>query len=243
MFRVFDRNLPSLKVGAGVPTIDVAETKDAIEVSAELPGVDEKDIKVRLDGNRLVISGEKKEETKKDEKDWHVEERVEAQRKDGVIFPMELAVGEVKVDGTHFFTGFIRDLTARIKMEQDLQQAQKMEAIGQLTGGVAHDFNNLLTVISGNLEMLERRLNDREHREMLNEAQEASKLGAELAKRLLAFGRRQSLNPKPTDLNALAGGMVELLRRSLGETTMIETRLAEALPMIIADPAKLRRPS
>ncbi|MGB8901768.1 MAG: Hsp20/alpha crystallin family protein [Methylocella sp.] len=76
MFRVFDRNLPSLNVGAGVPTIDVAETKHAIEVSAELPGVDEKNIKVSLDGNRLVIiSGEKKEETKKDEKDWHVEER------------------------------------------------------------------------------------------------------------------------------------------------------------------------
>jgi HSP20 family protein len=72
---VFDRNLPSLNVGAGVPTIDVAETTDAIEVSAELPGVDEKDIKVSLDGNRLVISGEKKEETKKDDKDWHVEER------------------------------------------------------------------------------------------------------------------------------------------------------------------------
>ena len=71
-----------------------------------------------------------------------------------------------------------------------------MEAIGQLTGGVAHDFNNLLTVISGNLEMLERRLNDPEHREMLNEAQEASKLGAELAKRLLAFGRRRIAQPK-----------------------------------------------
>ena len=165
--------------------------------------------------------------------------QVEAQRKDGTIFPMELAVGEVKLGGTHIFTGFIRDLTARVKMEQDLRQAQKMEAIGQLTGGVAHDFNNLLTVISGNLEMLERRLNDPEHREMLNEAQEASKLGAELAKRLLAFGRRQSLNPKPTDLNALAGGMVELLRRSLGETTTIETRLAEELPMIIADPGQV----
>jgi signal transduction histidine kinase len=124
-------------------------------------------------------------------------------------------------------------------MEQDLQQAQKMEAIGQLTGGVAHDFNNLLTVISGNLEMLERRLKDPEHREMLNEAQEASKLGAELAKRLLAFGRRQSLNPKPTDLNALAAGMVELLRRSLGEAAEIETRLAEGLPMIIADPGQV----
>jgi HSP20 family protein len=75
MFRSFDRGLPSLQVGAGVPAINVAETKDAIEVAVEVPGVEEKDINVSLDGNQLVISGEKKEETKKDEKDWHVEER------------------------------------------------------------------------------------------------------------------------------------------------------------------------
>ena len=82
MFRAFYQNLPSLNVGAGLPVIgagmpviDVAETNDAIEVNAELPGVDEKDIKVSLDGNWLAISGEKKGETKKDEKDWHVEER------------------------------------------------------------------------------------------------------------------------------------------------------------------------
>jgi HSP20 family protein len=75
MFRTFDRGLPSLRVGAGAPAINVAETKDAIEVTVEVPGVEEKDISVSLDGNQLVISGEKKEETKKDEKDWHVEER------------------------------------------------------------------------------------------------------------------------------------------------------------------------
>lgn len=82
MFRAFYQNLPLLNVGAGMPVIgagmpviDVAETNDAIEVNAELPGVDEKDIKVSLDGNWLAISGEKKGETKKDEKDWHVEER------------------------------------------------------------------------------------------------------------------------------------------------------------------------
>jgi HSP20 family protein len=75
MFRAFDQNVPSLNVGAGVPAINVAETADSIEVTAELPGVDEKDINVSLNENQVVISGEKKEETKKDEKDWHVEER------------------------------------------------------------------------------------------------------------------------------------------------------------------------
>lgn len=161
--------------------------------------------------------------------------QVEARRKDGSIFPMELAVGEVKHGKTRIFTGFIRDLTARAKMEQDLRQAQKMEAIGQLTGGVAHDFNNLLTVISGNIEILERRLTGADERDILREAQEATQLGAELANRLLAFGRRQSLHPRPTDLNALVAGMVDLMRRSLGEIVAIETRLAEGLPMIMVD--------
>lgn len=164
---------------------------------------------------------------------------VEAQRKDGTVFPIELAVGEVKLDGPSIFTGFIRDLTARAKMEQDLRQAQKMEAIGQLTGGVAHDFNNLLTVISGNLEMLERHLSEADDRELLKEAQEATQLGAELSKRLLAFGRRQSLDPKLIDLNVLVSGMIDLLRRSLGATIEIEPRLAKGLPMITVDPGQV----
>ncbi len=75
MIRAFDRNLPTLNIGAKAPSIDIAETASAIEVTAELPGVEEKDIKVGLEGNRLTISGEKKEESKRDEKDWHVEER------------------------------------------------------------------------------------------------------------------------------------------------------------------------
>ena len=75
VFRAFDKNLSSPDIGAGALAINVAETKGAFEVTAELPGVDEKDIKVSLDGNQLVISGEKKEESTKEEKDWHVEER------------------------------------------------------------------------------------------------------------------------------------------------------------------------
>jgi PAS domain S-box-containing protein len=165
--------------------------------------------------------------------------QVEAQHKDGTVFPVQLAVGEAVLGSSRVFTAFVSDLTARVKMEQDLRQAQKMEAVGQLTGGVAHDFNNLLTIISGNLEMLELRLSDREQLEILNEAQEASKLGAELAKRLLAFGRRQPLKPKPTDVNALIGNMAELLRRTLGETIGIEFRLSGGLPPAMADPAQI----
>jgi PAS domain S-box-containing protein len=164
---------------------------------------------------------------------------VEARRKDGTTFPIELAVGEVKLGRTRIFTGFIRDLTVRVKMEQDLRQAQKMEAIGQLTGGVAHDFNNLLTVISGNLEMLEARLSGPDERELLEQAREACQLGAQLANRLLAFGRRQPLQPKLVDLAGLVGGMVDLLRRSLGATIAIETQLARGLPMVTVDPGQV----
>lgn len=74
-FRMFDSGLPTLSVGAKVPAVSVAETADAIEVTAELPGVEDKDIKVGLEGNHLTISGEKKQESKREEKDWHVEER------------------------------------------------------------------------------------------------------------------------------------------------------------------------
>ncbi len=165
--------------------------------------------------------------------------QVEAQRKDGTIFPVELSVGEVQLGATRIYTGFIRDITARAKMEQELRHAQKMEAIGQLTGGLAHDFNNMLTVIAGNLEMLEDRLTNADHLSLLTEAQEAADLGAKLAGRLLAFGRRQPLNPKPINLSELAAGMADLLSRSLGEVVRLETRLAPNLRTTMADPGQV----
>lgn len=166
--------------------------------------------------------------------------KVEAQRKDGTTFPMELAVGEVGEAGkSRIFTGFIRDLSAREKMEEDLRQAQKMEAVGQLTGGLAHDFNNLLTAISGNLEMLEPRLTDGDDRELLQEAQEATELGAKLAQRLLAFGRRTPLRPQPLDLNAVATSLAELLRRTLGEAIAFETVLEPNLPLTMTDSGQI----
>src|SRR5690606_4722826 len=140
---------------------------------------------------------------------------VTGQRKNGTLFPMELSVGETRVNGKRIFTGFVRDLTSRHKIEEELRQAQKMEAIGQLTGGLAHDFNNLLTVISGNLEMIENRLADEKLLVMLREAQEAAEDGAKLTGQLLAFGRKQALNPKIVDVGQLMSGFSELLRRTV----------------------------
>ncbi|MCC6469677.1 MAG: PAS domain S-box protein [Alphaproteobacteria bacterium] len=165
--------------------------------------------------------------------------QVEGKRKDGSVFPLELAVGEVRIGALRIFTGFIRDITARARLEEELRHAQKMESIGQLAGGMAHDFNNLLTVIIGNLEMLDSRIADRDDRELLSEAQEAAQLGANLASRMLAFGRRQPLNPKPIDLNALVVGVIDLLRRSLGAAVKVRTKLTTDLPLTIADPGQV----
>ncbi len=158
----------------------------------------------------------------------------------GDIFPMELAVGEAQASGQRIFTGFIRDLTTRQKMEEELRQSQKMEAIGQLTGGVAHDFNNLLTVIAGNLEMLEGKLSDATQREMLQEAQDAVDDGAKLTAQLLAFGRRQPLNPESTDIGPLVSNFAELMRRSLGESIELSIVTTGSAHMAVVDKAQLQ---
>ena len=165
---------------------------------------------------------------------------VQGQRKDGSIFPMELAVGEVRIGNEPLFTGFVRDLTATQKIEQELRQAQKMEAVGQLTGGVAHDFNNLLTVILGNLEMLEMRLTDPRQLELVREARETAEHGAQLTERLLAFGRRQPLQPRLIDLGELLREMTPLLRRTLGETITVQGRSDSDLWKVLVDPSQLQ---
>ncbi len=165
---------------------------------------------------------------------------VTGQRKDGSTFPMELAVGEALTDGKRIFTGFIRDLTSRHKIEDELRQSQKMEAIGQLTGGLAHDFNNLLTVISGNLEMLEDRLGDDTLRVLLREAQDAAEDGAKLTGQLLAFGRRQPLNPKLVDVGNLVSSFSDLLRRTLGEAIEFRTIVNGASNEALVDGSQLQ---
>jgi PAS domain S-box-containing protein len=123
------------------------------------------------------------------------------------------------------------EVAERLKAEAALRQAQKMEAVGQLTGGVAHDFNNLLTIISGNLELLMRQLpgDAARPRRLAEAAIQGARRAATLTQRLLAFSRRQPLDPKPVDPNRLVASISDMLRRTLGETVALETVLAAGL--------------
>ena len=126
------------------------------------------------------------------------------------------------------------------KLEEQLRQAQRLEAVGQLIGGVAHDFNNLLTVIIGNADLLVGELHDDpEQRELAETTLSAAQSAADVTRRLLAFARRQPLEPRLTDVNALVTGMETLLRRSLGEHIEIElSRMAGLWPALV-DAAQL----
>jgi PAS domain S-box-containing protein len=167
-------------------------------------------------------------------------------RKDGTQFWASAIINAIRdKDGEIIgFAKITRDLTERRAAEERLQQSQKMEGIGQLTGGVAHDFNNLLTIIIGNLEALQRHLGDENpDRERLSRSAVNAMRGARRAEsvtqRLLAFSRQQPLAPKSIDLGRLVSGMSDLLRRTLGESVSVETVLAGGLWRAHADPNQL----
>jgi PAS domain S-box-containing protein len=164
-------------------------------------------------------------------------------RKDGTTFWANVVISAIR-DHAGTLLGFAkitRDLTERRNSDEQLRQAQKMEAVGQLTGGVAHDFNNLLTVISGNLETIVRRLPETagELRRPANAALRSATRAAVLTQRLLAFARRQTLEPASVSINALVLGMSDMLRRTLGENVQIETVLAAGLWTAFVDANQL----
>jgi signal transduction histidine kinase/CheY-like chemotaxis protein len=122
------------------------------------------------------------------------------------------------------------EIQQRIKLEEAFRQAQKMEAIGQLTGGVAHDFNNLLSAVLGNLKLLRKRLGDDDAaRRLIDGAIEGAERGTSLTQRLLAFARQQDLHPAVVDVGQLISGMIEMLRRSIGPLIRVETAFADDL--------------
>jgi PAS domain S-box-containing protein len=130
-----------------------------------------------------------------------------------------------------------RDVTERRQLDEQLRRAQKMEALGQLTGGVAHDFNNLLQVISGNLQLLARDVGGNERAESrVRNALAGVSRGSKLASQLLAFGRRQPLEPKVVNIGRFVKGMDEMLRRALGEEIELETVIAGGLWNTLVDP-------
>jgi PAS domain S-box-containing protein len=133
-----------------------------------------------------------------------------------------------------------RDVTERRELDARLHQAQKMETIGQLTGGVAHDFNNLLTIILGNAEMVADLAVDDDVRAMGETTRRAAERGAQLTADLLAFSRRQPLAPVPTDLHELVRASTGLLRRAVHEGVELALSLEAARPVATVDPAKLQ---
>ncbi|MGI4950121.1 MAG: ATP-binding protein [Janthinobacterium lividum] len=137
-------------------------------------------------------------------------------------------------------TGVVSDVTDRKEADAQLAQAQKMDAIGQLTGGVAHDFNNLLTPIVGSLDLLRRRHKDDERSQrMIGGAIQAAERAAILTQRLLSFARRQALQPQAVDVGALIDGIVDLIRRSLGPSIAVALDVSRDLASAQVDPNQL----
>jgi PAS domain S-box-containing protein len=161
-------------------------------------------------------------------------------RRDGREFRAELSVTALKTRGGFLFNGFFRDLTDKIAAEERIRQSEKMEAIGQLTGGIAHDFNNILTVITGTIEILADAVEKEPQLAAITRMiDEAAARGADLTQHLLAFARRQPLDPREIDINTLIIDTSKLLRPTLGEQIEIESVFKDENCLAIVDPNQL----
>jgi PAS domain S-box-containing protein len=161
-------------------------------------------------------------------------------RRDGEEFRAELSVTAMRTRNGVLFNGFARDLSDKIAAEERIRQSEKMEAIGQLTGGIAHDFNNILTVITGTIEILAGAVAKEPQLAAITKMiDEAAARGADLTQHLLAFARRQPLQPRETDINLLILDTAKLLRPTLGEHVEIETAFKGEACVAIVDPNQL----
>jgi PAS domain S-box-containing protein len=162
-------------------------------------------------------------------------------RKDGSTFPVEISLNFIPLD-REYLVAVVRDTTERKQLEDQFRQAQKMEAFGQLAGGVAHDFNNLLTIISGYGEMMLASLRaDDPNRWMIEAVLKAGDRAAQLTRQLLAFSRKQVVQPQILDLNAVVAGTDKMLARLIGEDVNLTTVLPPALAGVKADPGQVEQ--
>jgi signal transduction histidine kinase/CheY-like chemotaxis protein len=164
---------------------------------------------------------------------------------DGATTPTTVSATAVPGSGLSGMCLVVTDLTEQLRdqarvaeAERLLRQSQKLDAIGQLTGGVAHDFNNLLMVIAGGLSLLERPGDAQQRERIIAQMRQSTERGASLSRKLLAFSRRQPLNPEPVDLRWQIGGMREILDRTLRGDIHVRTELADDLWNIKVDPAE-----
>ena len=158
--------------------------------------------------------------------------------RDGRIVPLTLSGAWLELEQRYFFIG--RDMTERIALEQELRQSQKLDAIGHLTGGVAHDFNNILTAITGSIEILADAVaHSPQLAAIARLIDDAAWRGADLIKQLLAFARKQPLQPQSTDVNQLVLDTAKLLRPTLGESVEIKMTLEEDAWPAMIDPSQL----
>jgi PAS domain S-box-containing protein len=162
-------------------------------------------------------------------------------RADGVEFPVELAVARVRGDARGRITGFIRDITERRVLEEQLRQSQKLEAIGRLASGVAHDFNNILMSIMGSADLMLIDLKEGQAaRDEASEIKQSVHRGASLTRQLLAFSRRQPSSPRLIALGDTVAGLETMLRRLIGPEVEFEMVVRPDI-MVVADPAQLEQ--
>jgi signal transduction histidine kinase/ActR/RegA family two-component response regulator len=163
-----------------------------------------------------------------------------ARRRDGKEFKAELSATALKTRDGFVLNGFLRDLTDIIAAEDRIRQAEKMEALGQLTGGIAHDFNNILTVITGTIEILADAVaKEPQLAAITRMIDDAAARGADLTQHLLAFARKQPLQPRETDVNTLIIETGKLLGPTLGEQIEIESVFADEVCLATVDPSQL----
>jgi two-component system cell cycle sensor histidine kinase/response regulator CckA len=163
-------------------------------------------------------------------------------KKDGTLIDVEILSDWIEFEGRRARLVLAKDVTERRRLEEQLRQSQKMEAVGQLAGGIAHDFNNLLTAIFGFCGLLERQVGANEQmRGDVREIRKAAGRAAELTRKLLAFSRRQMLAPRVLDLNGLVADLDKMLRRVIGEQVELIARLDPDLATVEADPGQLEQ--